>query len=263
MIEIERSEHIKGLLKSLCLPCFVDHYASLAERAEVEKIDHVGYLYELSKLENDRRYQQRIDRLIRQAKIPRNKRLIDFEIPRISGLSPSLIARLAEGEFIDRCENILIFGNPGSGKTHLSIALAHEWCLKGRRILYTTAASLIQELLRAKQAIALDLFIKKLDRFEVIIIDDISYVSCEKTETDALFMLLSARYEQRSLVITSNLVFSDWHQIFKDEITTAAAIDRLVHHAVVLELNAPSFRMNQAKKSKEEKDSTLTKGGQK
>ncbi len=249
---MERSEHLKSLLKSLCLPCFVDHYESQAEHAEKEKIDHMGYLYALAKIEHERRCQLRVNRLIKQAKLPRDKRLSDFEVARIAGLSPSLIARLTEGEFIDRCENILIFGNPGSGKTHLSIGLAHEWCLKGRRILYITAAALIQELLRAKKNLELDLFIKKLDRFEVLVIDDISYVPCDRGETDALFMLLAARYEQRSLVITSNLVFSQWHQIFKDEMTTAAAIDRLVHHAIVLELNAPSFRMSQAKKKKGE-----------
>jgi DNA replication protein DnaC len=156
---MERTEHLKGLLKSLCLPCFVENYNLLAERAEKESINHVGYLYELTQLECERRFHQRIKRLIQQAKLPRDKRLSDFIIARIPGLSPSLIHRLAEGEFIDRCENILIFGNPGSGKTHLSIALAHEWCLKGRRILYTTTATLTQELLRAKLAAQLDIFI--------------------------------------------------------------------------------------------------------
>jgi DNA replication protein DnaC len=246
-------ESLESLLKSLCLPCFVDHYLAVAVQSEKEKIDHVGYLNTLATLEYDRRCQQRIERLTKQAKLPRNKRLTEFEVTRIPGLSPSLIHQLGEGEFIDRCENILIFGNPGSGKTHLSIALAHEWCLKGRRVLYTVSANLIAELLRAKHAGMLDLFIKKLDRFEVLIIDDISYIPCDRNETDVLFMLLAARYEQRSLVVSSNLVFSMWHQIFKDEMTTAAAIDRLVHHAVVLELNAPSFRMNQAKKQKEKK----------
>lgn len=247
---MERTEHLKGLLKSLCLPCFVDHCIPVAERAEKEKTDHIGYLHELANLEYERRCQLRIERLTRQAKLPRSKRLSEFETTRIPGLSPSLISRLAEGEFIDRCENILIFGNPGSGKTHLSIALAHEWCLKGRRVLYSTAVMLNQQLLRAKKSATLDLLIKALDRFEVLVIDDISYTHCDRDETDALFTLLAARYEQRSLVISSNLVFSQWQEIFKDEMMTAAAIDRLVHHATVLELNATSFRMDHAKKQK-------------
>ena len=146
----------------------------------------------------------------------------------------------------------MIFGNPGSGKTHLSIAFAREWSLKGRRVLYTSACQLVQELLRAKQAFQLDHAIKRLDRFEVLVIDDLSYVTCDRNETDVLFALLAARYEQRSVAITSNLVFSQWNQIFKDEMTTAAAIDRLVHHATVLELNVEeSYRMEQAKRRKQ------------
>lgn len=244
---MQRTEHLEGLLKNLCLTHFVERYQLDAERSEKEGTNHVGYLYDLAVGEWERRYHQRIERLLKQSKIPRDKRLADFEITRIPGLSPSLIHRIAEGDFIDRCENTLIFGNPGTGKTHLCIALTREWCLKGRRIFYTTACSLVQELLRAKKDFQLDQLIKKLDRFEVLVIDDISYLSCNREETDVLFALLSARYEQRSVVITSNLVFSLWHQIFKDEMTTAAAIDRLVHHSTVLELNAESYRIAQAK----------------
>lgn len=242
---------LAGLLTGLNLPLFAEQYQELAVSAEKERRSHVHYLQTLATLEHERRCQQRIERLTQQARLPRNKHLSEFDVTRIAGLSPSLVDQLASGAFIDRCENILIFGNPGSGKTHLSIALAREWCLKGRRVLYVSAANLIQELLRAKQALSLDLFIKKLDRFEVLVIDDISYIPVDRHETDVLFMLLAARYEQRSLVISSNLVFSQWQQIFKDEMTTAAAIDRLVHHAVVLELNAPSFRMASAKRQQD------------
>lgn len=240
------TEHLQGQLKNLCLPFFAERYQSEAEHAEKEGLCHVSYLGALAQGEWERRHHQRLERLLKQAKIPRDKRLSDFDITRIPGLSPSLIQRLAEGEFIDRCENILIFGNPGTGKTHLCIAFAREWCLKGRRILHVSACSLMQELLRAKQAMELDKAIKKLDRFEVLVIDDISYLACERNETDVLFALLAARYEERSVVITSNLVFSQWQTIFKDEMTTAAAIDRLVHHATVLELNAESYRIKQA-----------------
>jgi DNA replication protein DnaC len=251
---------LEGTLKNLCLTFFVARYQAEAEHAEQEGLDHVSYLSTLARGEWERRYNQRIDRLLKQSKTPRDKRLADFEITRIPGLSPSLVHRLAEGEFIDRCENILIFGNPGAGKTHLSIAFAREWCLRGRRVLYyESAGMLIQELLRAKQAIQLDRAIKKLDRFEIIVIDDLSYINCDRNETDVLFSLLAARYEQRSVLITSNLAFSQWQQIFKDEMTTAAAIDRLVHHAMVLELNVErSYRMEDAEKRQK---SEAEKGG--
>lgn len=246
-------QELENMLKSLGLGSFLAHYQSFAEKTEQEGGHSVDYLYELSKLETETRSHRRIQRLIKQAKLPRSKLLEDFEITRIKKLSPALIHRLTQGAFIDRCENLLIFGNPGTGKTHLSIALAREWCLRGRRILYTTAAALVQELLAAKQNVELNEFIKKMDRYEMLIIDDISYLPYERKETDALFVLLSARYEQRSLLITSNLVFSQWDQVFKDKMTTTAAIDRLVHHSTILELNTESYRAAQAKNRQKNK----------
>jgi len=158
------------------------------------------------------------------------------------------VQQLAQGEFIERYENIIILGNPGTGKTHLSIALAREWCLLGRKVYFTQASHLVQQLLEAKAALRLTQWIKKLDHFDVLLIDDISYVPYDRPETDVLFNLLSARYETRSTVVTSNLPFAKWDSIFKDEMTTAAAVDRLVHHSVILELNTESYRISQAKK---------------
>jgi DNA replication protein DnaC len=242
------AESLPFLLKSLNLSSFHDHFQSLAENSEREGVTHTGYLYELAQMEYEQRSQRRIQRLIKEARLPRDKLLSDFESYRIAGLAPSLLERLAKGDFMDRCENLLIFGNPGTGKTHLSIGLAREWCLQGRKVLYTPTARLVQELLKAKQNLLLNEQIKKLDHFEILILDDISYVPYDRTETDVLFTLLSERYEQRSVVVTSNLAFSEWNKIFKDEMTTAAAIDRLVHHASILELNAESYRCLTAKK---------------
>ena len=157
------------------------------------------------------------------------------------------LSGLVEGDFLDRAENLLVFGNPGSGKTHLVGALGQELILRDRRGLFSTCALLVQRLLRAKLELTLERELKKLDRFEALIIDDIGYVQQNRDEMEILFTLLSYRYERRSILLTSNLVFSDWERIFKDPLTTAAAIDRLVHHSVILELNVTSYRMEAAK----------------
>jgi DNA replication protein DnaC len=238
------SMDLNAMLKNLGLLAIRDNYQELAEK---KPCPPVVYLQELAHLEIEHRQQKRIESLLTKAKLPRHKLLEDFEVNRLPGLSAALIKRLVEGTFIDRCENLLIFGNPGTGKSHLSIGLAREWCLQGRRVLYITASQLVQQLLAAKAVLKLNEMIKRLDKYEVLVIDDISYVPYERHETDVLFVLLAERYEQRSMLITSNLVFSKWDQIFKDEMTTAAAIDRLVHHSTVLELNAPSYRLAQTK----------------
>jgi DNA replication protein DnaC len=158
-------------------------------------------------------------------------------------------AVLVEGDFLDRRENVLVFGNPGGGKTHLLCALGHELIRKGRPVYFVPCALLVQRLLLAKAELWLEKELKRLDKFEAVVIDDLGYVQQSREEMEVLFTLLAHRYEHRSVLLTSNLVFSKWEKIFKDPMTSAAAIDRLVHHSIILELNLPSYRMEAAKKS--------------
>jgi DNA replication protein DnaC len=242
------AQTLEQQLRQLLLPTFAKRYVDLATQCEAQQKNYIDYLSSLAQEEIDNRHTTRIAKLLKKAKLPRSKHLDEFDHKRIPGLSHSLLQTLAAGHFIDRCENILVFGNPGTGKTHLSIALARQWCLQGRRVYYTSAASLVQQLLRAKKELRLDQLIKSLDKNEVLLIDDISYIPFERTETDVLFQLLSERYEMRSTLITSNVPFAKWPTLFKDETTTAAVIDRVVHRATILELNAESYRIAQAQK---------------
>ena len=164
-----------------------------------------------------------------------------------------LTKSLIEGEVLDRCDNVLAFGNPGSGKTHLLCAIGQELIARGRRMYFTTSALLVQDLLVAKRDLKLSRFLKKLAHFEGLIIDDLGYVQQSREEMEVLFTLLAERYERGSVFhLQQPSVLQMGSGIFKDPMTTAAAIDRLVHHCVILELNIPSYRVEQAKKAKEE-----------
>lgn len=241
------NKELDNLLKQLRLPVFRDNYAEVALKAAQEDMSYIEYLLDLAKSEAQIRRYNQIERLIKISKLPLEKTFENFDFKRLPSGITQQVKVLSEGMFVDKCENILAFGRPGSGKTHLLCGVCHELVRQGRRVYFTTCDLIVQQLLRAKQELELDKILKKLSMYDAIMIDDFGYVKQNREEMEVLFSLLAYRYERGSILITSNLPFSRWQEVFKDPMTTAAAIDRLVHHSVILELNVESYRAQTAK----------------
>lgn len=234
-------------LKNLRLSTIRNCYTDEADLARQESLSYEMYLHELIARECEERRNKRIARYLRESRLPLEKNLESFDLSRLPAKISGQVNALLDGSFLGRCENILAFGNPGSGKTHLLCAIALELINQDRRIFFTSCSMLVQELLVAKKELDLPKTLKKLSRHDAILIDDIGYVQQSREEMEVLFTLLAHCYERTSIMITSNLPFSSWKKIFKDPMTTAAAIDRLVHHAVILEVNLESYRLEKAK----------------
>jgi DNA replication protein DnaC len=235
-------------LRELRLPVFATQHTAQAALAANEGWSFDRFLLGLCELELQQRASRRIGKLLLAARLPREKTLATFDRSRLKQSVTRQFAALLNGDFLARAENVLVFGNPGGGKTHLLCALGHELIKQGHAVYFTPCVLLVQRLLLAKAGLWLEKELKRLDRFAALIIDDLGYVQQSREEMEVLFTLLAHRYERRSVLLTSNLVFSEWERIFKDPLTTAAAIDRLVHHSVILEMNLPSYRMENAKK---------------
>ena len=236
--------------KELRLPAMRERFEELGGTARRENMSYEAYLMSMCEAERQGRRQSRVERLLHESRLPREKNLQTLELGRFGNNIALQVNTLLEGGFADRKENILAFGNPGSGKTHLLCAIGQELIHAGRRVWFSPCSLLVQDLLRAKQELKLGRHIKRLARFDAIIIDDIGYVQHSREEMEVLFTLIAERYERGSILLTSNLPFSKWECIFKDPMTTAAAIDRLVHHSIILELNIDSYRMQAAKRKK-------------
>ncbi|HQO36255.1 MAG TPA: IS21-like element helper ATPase IstB [bacterium] len=233
-------------LKELHLPTIRALYESYAAQAQQESLSYEQYLFELVEKECEERRNNRINRWVRESKLPLEKTLETFDRSRLSRKLNQQVNALLKGNFLKNTENVLAFGNPGSGKTHLLAAIARELIREGHRVYFRSCDLLVQDLLIAKQELRLSRLIKNLAKYEALFLDDIGYVQHNRDEMEVLFTLLAERYERGSVMITSNLAFSQWERIFKDPMTTAAVIDRLVHHSVILELNLPSYRMQTA-----------------
>jgi DNA replication protein DnaC len=251
-------ESLGIMMRSLKLPAFARYAEEIAQKAEREGWTFGRYLHHLAELEVHERRRRRIERFLHESDLPREKTLATLKRSKLPAKVAKTLPTLCEGGFVERGDNVLAFGLPGRGKTHLVCALGHELVQRGRRVLFTPTFALVQRLLAAKRDLRLEKELAVLDRFDAVILDDIGYVQQSREEMEILFTFLAERYERRSVIITSNLLFSEWDRIFKDPMTTAAAIDRLVHHSVILEMTGPSVRADEAEQARKDTSTTTT-----
>lgn len=236
-------------LQSLRLSQMKLHWKALEQCAIAEGWTPQTYLLQLSEQELEHRQQQRFKRYLQEAKLPAGKSISTLELERLKGVNPNVIRHLGDQrDWIEQGNNVLLFGASGLGKTHIAAAIARELVGHGIRGRFYSATELVQTLQEAKQALKLNELLLKLDRYRFLVIDDIGYVRRDQQETGVLFELIAHRYERASLIITANQPFSEWHNIFTDKSMTVAAVDRLIHHAHLIELEGDSYRRAAAKK---------------
>ncbi|NJM84868.1 MAG: ATP-binding protein [Leptolyngbyaceae cyanobacterium RM2_2_21] len=248
-ISLSPYESLNIHLKSLKLSHMLNHWQRLEQQATQEHWSYAQFLLALSELEATRRYQARIQRAISESQLPHGKALSNFEFAHCPSLNPASVTGLAqEMSWINQGGNCLIFGPSGTGKTHLAAGIARSTVELGKRVKFFSATALVQILQQAKLNLNLPGMLSKLDRYDLLVVDDLGYVKKSEAETSVLFELIAHRYERKSLMITANQPFRDWDSIFADSMMTVAAIDRLVHHAVILEIQAESYRQQAALK---------------
>jgi len=245
---MNQHEQIRLYCKALRMPTFSDVMAETLDRAQRESWTIESCLLQLLEQEIEGRRRRRIERHMKRSQLPQGKTLAQFDDKRLPQRTRQRLAQMAQGDFVDRSQNVLFFGLPGTGKTHAAAGLGHALIETGRTVLFIPTFKLVGRLLAAKRDYELERELKRLDKFDVVILDDIGYVQQDRGEMEVLFTFLAERYERRSLIITSNLVFSEWDKIFKDPLTTAAAVDRIVHHSIIIEFgsNIKSLRMEEA-----------------
>lgn len=240
------------LLKELKLASFAKHWEALAQKALDEQWLPQVYLAELCEQEAGQRHQKRLQRYLREAELPPAKQLSQFDFKAMPALPKNRITALVQQkQWVNQAENVLLFGASGVGKTHLACGIGYALLEQGVRVKFTNATRIVQSLQQAKQALSLPDALTRLDKYAVLIVDDIGYVKKSSQETQVLFELIAHRYETGSLIITSNQPFSAWDQIFDDNMMTVAAIDRLVHHATILEIEGESYRKRASMKKRE------------
>ena len=236
---------ITRLARQFRLPTIAE--VAVSRFIEAGHAEALSTLAEVFELEAQDRQERRVERLRKEARLPVGKDFSTFDLSRFPKKLSSKLLELASGAFVDEGANVIAFGLPGVGKTHACCALGYALISAGHSVRFTPTFRLVQELLAAKRELDLPRALRRLDAFDVLILDDIGYVQQSPEEVEVLFTLFAERYERKSMVITSNLVFSQWDQIFRNPMTTAAAIDRVVHHATILELRVSSYRSDTAK----------------
>ncbi|MBD3884463.1 ATP-binding protein [Phormidium tenue FACHB-886] len=255
---VSRYESLHLHLKTLKLSHMLQQWQKLEQQATQENWSYAQFLLALAELEVAKRYQARIARAISESQLPVGKSMSNFEFAHCPTLNPAVVMSLAQQtDWINQGSNCLIFGPSGTGKTHLATGVARCMVEVGKRVKFFSATALVQILQQAKLNLNLPGMLSKLDRYDLLVIDDLGYVKKTEAETSVLFELIAHRYERKSLMITANQPFSQWDSIFADSMMTVAAIDRLVHHAVILEIQAESYRqqaaLKQAKAAKQGK----------
>ena len=237
------ADALEMMFREFCLTTVAARFEAMIQSAETQNWGYRKLLLHLCEAEAADRRERKQQRMLRESKLPTGKTLGTLNENQLPAKVRRQLATLLEGGFVERAENVLAFGLPGRGKTHFLCALGRELILRhGMAVYFTPTFKLVQQLLAAKQELRLDAALRKLDRYEAVILDDLGYVQQSREEMEVLFTFLAERYERKSVLISSNLVFSKWDQIFKDPMTTMAAVDRLVHHAVILEFDGESHR---------------------
>jgi DNA replication protein DnaC len=234
-------------LKELRLSAMSKAYPELASKAIQEAWEPTLFLAELCEIETSHRYENRLKRLLKESQLPIGKQLSQYDFNEVKGITAQQIKqKTTQLDWLKQGHNILLFGASGLGKTHLGAAIGHALVAQSHRVKFISSTALVQQLQKAKEALELESALKKLDKYELLILDDIGYVKKNDNESQVLFELIAYRYERNSILITTNQAFSEWDSIFGDNMMTVAAIDRLVHHADIYKIEGESYRKKQA-----------------
>ena len=239
-------------LKALKLPTFLREYDKVSRQCAGEGVGHPDFLLRLSELEMIDRHHRMVDRRIKAARFPTVKSLDSFDFLTIPSLNKALVNELARSEYIDRKDNVIAVGNSGTGKTHIALGLGLSACQKGLSVGFTTAAALVHELIEARDERRLLNMQKRLANLKLLIIDELGFVPLSKTGAELLFEVFSQRYERGSTMVTTNLPFDEWTEVFGSERLTGALLDRLTHHVHILEINGESYRLRQSRKTNQD-----------